>query len=103
MDALDCPDASQLTATRNSSVTVSQALALLNDPMITRYSEHFAARLERDCGNDLEAQIAAAVELTLGRKVQQEELLKFKAFAEKHGAANFCRALFNSNEFMFIN
>src|SRR5262249_58605498 len=45
MDALDCPDASQFTAARASSVTPLQALALLNDPLMVRMSEHFAQRL----------------------------------------------------------
>src|SRR4029077_18910110 len=46
MDALDCPDASQFTATRADSVTALQALALLNDPFMVRMSQHFAKRVE---------------------------------------------------------
>lgn len=45
MDAMDCADASQLTATRNVSVTALQALAMLNNRFIVRQSEHFAERL----------------------------------------------------------
>ena len=103
MDALDCPDASQLTPARNSSVTVSQALAMLNDQFVTRYSEHFAARLQRECGDDLEAKITCAMELAFSRQPSPEELARSKSFMQRHGAANFCRALFNSNEFIFVH
>ena len=44
MEALDCPDASQLTPARNVSVTALQALAMLNDKFMVRMSEHLAAR-----------------------------------------------------------
>src|SRR5436190_2183164 len=39
MDAMDCPDASQLTAKRNVSVTPLQALAMLNNRFVVRYAE----------------------------------------------------------------
>jgi len=103
MDALDCPDASQLTATRNTSVTVSQALAMLNDPFLTRYSEHFATALERSFPGNSRQQVSRAVELACGRPVRSEELPRYITFLEKNGLANFCRTLFNSNEFIFIN
>jgi hypothetical protein len=103
MDSLDCPDSSQLTAARNTSVTVSQALAMLNDQFVTRYSEHFADRLERGCPGDREAQIRLAIDLLFNRETRPDELARSKNFVEKDGLPNFCRVLFNSNEFMFIN
>jgi hypothetical protein len=103
MDSLDCPDSSQLTAARNTSVTVSQALAMLNDQFVTRYSEHFAERLEHDCPGDLDGQIGLGVELTFGRPVRSDELSRYRTFVQKDGLPNFCRVLFNANEFMFIN
>ncbi len=103
MDSLDCPDSSQLTAARNTSVTVSQALAMLNDQFVTRYSEHFAERLGQDRPKDLDGQIGLGVELAFGRPVRSDELPRYRKFVEKDGLANFCRVLFNANEFMFIN
>jgi hypothetical protein len=44
MDRLDCPDASLITAKRNTTITAIQALALLNNPFMVRQSEHLAAR-----------------------------------------------------------
>src|SRR5205085_2366340 len=45
MDSMDCPDASQLSPTRNTSVTALQALSMLNNHFMVRYAEHFADRL----------------------------------------------------------
>jgi hypothetical protein len=102
MDALDCPDASQLTATRNSSVTVSQALAMLNDQFVVRYAEHFATAL-RQAVPEVDGQVSRGIELAFSRPALKEEIARYRTFTEKHGLANFCRVLFNSNEFLFIN
>jgi len=102
MDTLDCADSSQLTPTRNISVTALQALAMLNDHFIVRQSEHFAERVRR-MGPGLEAQIAAAYQLALNRAPSKEEARDLADYARKHGLANLCRLIFNSNEFMFVN
>jgi hypothetical protein len=102
MDTLDCADASQLTASRSVSVTALQALAMLNDHFIVRYSEHFAERVG-GMGKNLDAQIAAAYELALNRTPTREEAKELAAYARKHGLANLCRLILNSNEFMFVN
>jgi mono/diheme cytochrome c family protein len=101
MDTLDCPDASQFTPVRSSSVTALQALAMLNDRFMVRQSEHFAARLAQ-LGPDLGKQIEAAYLLALGRPPGAEETSRLAAYAKKHGMANVCRVIFNSNEFMFV-
>ena len=102
MDALDCPAGDQLTAARNNSVTVQQALALWNNAFVTRQAEHLATRLAAEA-NSLEAQVQHAFELTLGRAATAGELADFTAHARLHGLANCCRLLFNSNEFVFVN
>jgi hypothetical protein len=47
--------------------------------------------------------VALACELALGRPPTEEELKDFTAYAQRHGLANLCRLIFNSNEFMFVN
>lgn len=101
MDSMDCADASQLTPTRNASVTALQALAMLNNRFIVRQSEHFAARAAA-LGGALPEQIAAAYELALGRRPTEKESAALTIYAEKHGLANVCRLILNSNEFMFV-
>jgi hypothetical protein len=100
MDALDCPDASQFAPTRASSVTALQALALLNDRFMVRQCEHFAARVAK--AGDTREQVRAAYRLALCRPPTDQETAALTAYASKHGMANACRVLLNSNEFMFV-
>ena len=102
MDALDCPAGDQLTPARNASVTVQQALAMWNDAFVTHYAERFATRLE-SLAQTAEQRVTLACELALNRPPVPEEMKDFLAYADKHGLANLCRLILNSNEFMFIN
>jgi mono/diheme cytochrome c family protein len=101
MDSMDCADASQLTPTRNSSVTALQALSMLNNHFMVRQSEHFAERVCRMAG-DLPGQIEAVYQLALGRPPNEKEAAALVAYATRHGLANACRLILNSNEFMFV-
>src|SRR5262249_26417018 len=100
MDALDCPDASQFTATRADSVTVFQALAMLNDRFMVRMSEHFARRVA--CAGAAEEQVRLAYRLALGRDPTPREEAALAGYASRHGMANACRLLLNCNEFLFV-
>ena len=102
MEALDCPAGDQLTASRNNSVTVQQALALWNNAFVACQSGHLAARLQQASG-DAGRQVQEAVELVLGRPPTLEEQSELSAYASHHGLTNLCRLLFNSNEFVFVN
>ncbi|MBI4602477.1 MAG: DUF1553 domain-containing protein [Planctomycetes bacterium] len=102
MDALDCPDASQLTAARTVSVTPQQALAMLNDEFMLRGCERFAERLRATC-EGLEARVRFACELALGRPPAPEEAAELADYAERHGLENLSRVLLNSNELLFVN
>jgi hypothetical protein len=101
-DALDSADASQLTAVRNESTTPLQALVLLNNPFVLRQCEHFADRLER-LAPDADRRISLAFDLVYGRRPSAEEIDVLKTYASRHGWANLCRLLINSNEFLFVN
>lgn len=101
-EALDCPDASQFTPVRASSVTALQALAMMNDRFTTRYAEHLALRIETE-SKDRPGQIARAYVLTLGRSPSPAEAKRLADFADKHGLANACRLLLNCNEFLFVD
>ena len=102
MESLDCPDASLLTPKRNATLTALQALAMLNDPLMLKQVENFAQRL-RGLRKDLAGQIQQAYWLTVARDPTQQELTLLVAYTQKHGLENFCRLLFNSNEFMFVD
>ena len=102
MDALDCPDPSLLTPRRNVTTTALQALAMLNDPFVARQADQFAMRLER-MEEKGKGRVDAAYRLTFARTPTGDERNAAVDYIEKHGLANFCRVLFNSNEFMFVD
>ncbi len=102
MDALDCPDASQLTPKRGESLTALQALATLNDKVLVRHGERVAEFLQRDA-DSLETLTDAAFARILLRAPSAEERTAAADYARKHGLANLIRVLLNSNEFLFVD
>jgi mono/diheme cytochrome c family protein len=102
MDRLDCPDASLITAKRNTTITAIQALALLNNPFMVRQAEHLTARI-RALAQQPEEQIAWLYRLTLGRDPGAAESQRLAQFAARNGLENASRAILNSNEFLFVD
>jgi hypothetical protein len=99
----DCPDATTAMPRRNRSTTALQALNLLNDPFVLDQSERFAARLRHEVGSDLEAQVRRAFRLVFGREPSMIEARAASKLVQTHGLAVLCRALFNANEFVFVD
>ena len=102
MEALDCPAGDQIMPTRANSVTVQQALSMWNDAVVIRHSEHLAMRLTSEA-KSTSSRISLAIQLAFGREPRNAELNRFVEYTEKHGLANFCRLLFNTNEFIFVD
>ena len=100
--AFDCPDAGQSTARRRESTTPIQALNLFNSTFTLERSEAFAARVKKEFGDDLAKQIHRAYQLALNRDPIADELRDAEPVVREYGLATLCRALFNSNEFLFI-
>jgi hypothetical protein len=71
--------------------------------MVLDLSERFADRLEAEAGPGLEARIDRAYQLALGRGPSEAERSRAAQVAREYGLAIICRALFNSNEFLFID
>jgi hypothetical protein len=116
MTCLDCADPSIRVAKRNETTSPLQALALLNNAFILTQSEYFAARLraetrvEHDAGksesqqtDELAAQVNLAAKLTWGRLPNDEERRELIQFARENGLAALCRAVLNTNEFVFVD
>ena len=101
MQALDCPDASQLAARRETSTTALQALAMLNNRFLVRQTEHIAKDLTLTC-DDLESQVAELFLRAYGRSASAEEIANVTTYARNHGLANACRVIINSSEFLFV-
>ena len=102
MDALDCPDGSAATPVRGSSTTPVQAFALLNDAFVIRQCEHLAARLT-GVSDDPERDAVAAFQQILLREPTESERAMLTEYIQRHGLANACQILLNSNEFLFVD
>lgn len=99
--AFDCPDAGQSTASRRASTTPIQALNLFNSRFTLDQSTAFAVRVKKESGDDIAQQIQRAYQLVLTREPTAEEQNDAMPIIKKHGLTVLCRALFNSNEFLF--
>jgi hypothetical protein len=102
MDRLDCPDASMITAKRNTTITAIQALALLNNPFMLRQAEHLAERVA-DMREVPEQQVVWLYRLALGRDPGREEAERLAQFTERYGLKNAARVILNSSEFLFVD
>jgi hypothetical protein len=99
----DCPDAALARPKRTASTTALQALNLLNSSFTVRQAEHFAERLRSDAGNDSSRQIERAFQLAFGRMPTSSETDGARRLIQSHGLPAFCRALYNANEFMYVD
>jgi mono/diheme cytochrome c family protein len=102
MDALDVPDGGTVTAVRGASTTAVQAFAMLNDAFVIRQCEHIAARVAARTSDPAE-QTDAAFELILMRPPTDAERSKMSAYVARHGLANACQVIVNSNEFLYVD
>ncbi len=100
--AFDCPDGGQIAPKRMRSTTPLQALNLLNSAFIIQQADFFAARLEKEAGKDIRSQAHLGFELAFNRDPDKKELSAAQALITQHGLNLFCRALFNSSEFIFV-
>jgi hypothetical protein len=132
LEAFDQPDTLTSCPVRPVSTFSPQALILLNGPFIQEQSKAFAARLLREAGSEPERQVAFAYRLALGRLpgdaekgvagaflASQTELVRdrlrnrlpVRLPAEVPGEVDpaaaaaltdFCQALLNRNEFVYV-
>jgi hypothetical protein len=103
LDAFDCPDPSTTAPRRSVTTTPLQALSLMNNALVLYLSDAFAARLAREAGADVDRQIERAYRLAFGRAPELTERERAAAVIERHGAATLARAIFNSNEFVYLD
>jgi hypothetical protein len=62
----------------------------------------FADRLKRECGDDTSKQVARAYWLCWSREPDASELAASLDFISAEDLPAFCRAMLNSNEFVFL-
>lgn len=97
----DCPDGSQVAPKRSRSTTPLQALNLLNSRFVMQQAEFLASRLQTDAPSAAE-RITRAWKLCFGRSPDDAEIDLAQKFVSSRGWTQFCRALLNTNEFLFV-
>jgi hypothetical protein len=102
LDVFDCPDPSAITPDRGVTTTPLQSLALMNNTLVLDLADAFAARVEREAGPELPAQINQIHLLAYGRKPRPDEIELTQTFITSHSLAAYCRVVFNSNEFLYV-
>lgn len=101
--AFDQPDAITSCPVRPVSTHALQALSLFNSGFMQEVSQAFAARLEKSCGKNRGCQINSAWLLALSRRPRPEENQLAQKFFKSGGTLpDFCLALFNRNEFLYV-
>ncbi len=103
LDAFDCPDPSTTAPSRAVTTTPLQALTMLNNAFVLHMARHFAQRLQREAGRDVDRQVRRAYLLAYGRAPGDEEAKKARQAVRQHGLSVLTRALLNSNEFLYVD
>ncbi len=118
LTVFDGPDATQSCARRQTTTIPLQSLELLNDRFARQQAESFAARLEAEVGPGVEEQIDRAFRLALSRAPDEKEMQNSLSFLETQevqyeksesdnptgdALVDFCQALMNLNEFVYVD
>lgn len=99
----DCPDASQVVDKRSRSTTPLQALNLFNSRFVIQQCEILSERLEDEFPDAVERQVSHTMQSAFGRNPSKEEVDDAVLFVKEAGLVQFCRAIFNANEFVFVH
>jgi hypothetical protein len=89
------------------STTAPQALLLLNDEVVLTRARALARRVQREAGPDGDRMIDCAYRQALGRLPDEGEYALLRSFFERADRSttveDLCHALFNLNEFLYVD
>ncbi|HEX5082472.1 MAG TPA: PSD1 and planctomycete cytochrome C domain-containing protein [Blastocatellia bacterium] len=118
IEVFDCPATVVSGPSRAVSTVSPQALALMNNEFVLQQARFFAERAAKEAGADKRAQVIRAFEIALNRRPNAKEIewsLSFlKSQAEGYARRkdeepeisalrDFCHAIINLNEFIYID
>jgi hypothetical protein len=107
--AFDPPEVMTSCPQRPRTVVPAQALTLLNSPVAREQSAAFAHRLLRECDDDPIKAVPRAWQLAFGRPATATEIERAYDFVDRRAGAgadalaDLCLALFNANEFIYLD
>jgi hypothetical protein len=102
LEAFDLPDSTLSCPKRERSTTAPQALVLLNSSDVVEASRALAMRLTREAPSPDE-RVTLAYRLVLGRRPSPTERDLSRDFLREAPLSELCRALFNLNEFVYVD
>ncbi len=104
LSEFDTPDCAFAAPRRTATTSPLQALTLLNHQFTLDMAAALAQRLAREAGPDaIAAQVVLAFELAFARPPDEAERAGARQLIESHGLPAFCRALLNTNEFVYVD
>jgi hypothetical protein len=113
LDAFDLAEPDRATPVRFSSIQPTQALSLLNGEFMNQQANIFAARLKKEAGNDVNAQVRLALYRATSRLPTDADLRRgvglIQALEREDGVSadvalqSFCLVVLNLNEFMYLD
>jgi hypothetical protein len=120
LNSFDAPVMETNCTRRQTSTTVTQALALLNGSFLAAQAGHFADRVLREAPDNPAAALQRAYMLAFGRPASPAEQARSRVFlgeqegryrsagdtleaARRKAWADFCQALLSSNEFVYMD
>jgi hypothetical protein len=98
LEVFDAPDNNLSCPVREQSTTAPQSLTLLNSDEVMRASQLTAQRIASDTDP-----ISSAYQLIIGREPTIKEVQIAREFLTQSPLHEFCRALFNLNDFVYVN
>jgi hypothetical protein len=102
LEAFDLPDSNLSCSRRERSTTAPQALALLNADEAMAAAKATADRLAKEAATEA-GRIDRAYRLILGRPPSAKEAERAAVFLRESPLSELCRALFNLNEFVYLD
>ena len=108
LETFDAPVFNAPCDRRRHSITALQALSMYDSDFVNEEAQHFAERVRSETGTDSAEQIRSAFQIAFGRvpkplEAQQAQSLMASVTPSGNALAALCRALLNSNEFIYID
>jgi len=107
----DFPDANVTSAARTQTTVPQQQLFVLNSDFFIKQAKALAARVQKEAGDDQQAQIQRAYQLLYCRNADSSELALAKSFLAQEKQPGdrltkweqYAQALLGANEFLYID
>jgi hypothetical protein len=100
-DTFDHPDMNATAGARNVSTVPTQALTLLNNPLVLSQAARLAERVSREAQNPLE-QVTLAYRIALGRPATEQEMAIAVDLIRRQSLVSFTHVLINLDEFLYL-